>query len=107
MLQKLSYTPKSHPTSPMDQRAAIVEVGKRIVPILQEWGIESAVVIGYIRTEDKLQRFVSANLKKDDAAQVDGLRQVVMFAAMWAGSPALGGAAEGQSGSIPPPDGLG
>ncbi len=68
----------------MNQNQAIVEVGKRILPILQEFGIESCMICGYIRIDDKVERFVAMNIMRDDAGQVDGMRQPAAFATIWA-----------------------
>ncbi len=68
----------------MNQQQALVEIGKRVLPILQEFGVEACVILGYIRTEEKTERFVAVNVPRNDASQVDGMRQPVLFATMWA-----------------------
>lgn len=69
----------------MDQGTALAEVGRRIVPILEEFGIEGFVMTGYIRCNDgKLERFSAACTTKDNAAINDGLAKVAAFSTMWA-----------------------
>ncbi len=70
----------------MNQQQALVEAGKRIIPILQEFGVESCVLMGYMRAEEKLERFVCVNVPRDDVSQADGMRQPMLFATMWAAS---------------------
>lgn len=72
----------------MDKREALIEVGKRVAPILSEFGLESYVLTGYIRTEERLERFVAVFAPRDNPAMADGLGQLISFSTIWA-APAL------------------
>ena len=72
----------------MKQQEALTEVGKRIVPILQEFGIEGVSMAGYIRCDGtQLERFTSGFVANNDASISDGLGQLAVFSAMWAAGP--------------------
>lgn len=73
----------------MEKAAALGEIGKKIVPILEEFGIEGFVIGGYIQVhEGRIERFTAACMPKDNAAITDGLGHLVAFTGMWAANAA-------------------
>ncbi len=68
----------------MTQQEALRCVGERITPILNEFGLESYVMMGYMRCDDKLERFLALAIKREEVSQVDAMRQVAAFGMAWA-----------------------
>lgn len=63
----------------------MLEVGKRVVPILQEFGIEGFVIAGYARFDgEHLERFVGGMNTQHDPAIADGLAKLIAFSSVWA-----------------------
>jgi len=62
----------------------------QIIPRMHDAGVESFVIVGYLRDEDdKIQRICIANSGNNPAYE-DGLRPIIQVAGIW-------------SGQIPPP----
>ena len=69
----------------MTKDEAIKALGPRLVPILQEFGVEALVVAGYISTDGvHCERFVAGMIPPDDAPKQDGMRHLLTFATIWA-----------------------
>lgn len=69
--------------SPVQQMEALKA---SIVPRMQELGLSAFVIIGYLETENGLDRVCIANTAKNPAFE-DGLRPAIHFAHMWGASP--------------------
>lgn len=70
----------------MTQQEVLLEIGKRMTPVLQEYGVEGCVFTGYMRLGDgHVEKFVAVNLPKGDVSQRDGLSPVIAFVTMWGG----------------------
>lgn len=69
--------------SGMTPREVIEDLKQRIVPRMQEAGIEAFALVGYAKFDgEHLTRFVIVN-DGDNPAYQDGLRPVVQFARFW------------------------
>jgi hypothetical protein len=69
----------------MTKAEAMRAMGERVVPIMQEFGLTAFVVVGYVETDEGLKRVCIANDGGNPAYQ-DGLRPVIHFSHLWAGS---------------------
>lgn len=64
--------------------AQMAELGKRIVPIMQEYGLVAFVIAGYVEDGDgKVKRFCVAQTGGNPAFE-DGLRPLINFSLIWA-----------------------
>ncbi len=60
-------------------------LGERVIPVLQEMGVDGFVAAGYISDgEGKMGRFAICHVNKNPAIE-DGLRNLATFASMWSG----------------------
>lgn len=70
---------------PADQ---LEPLARRILPVMQEFGLSAFVLVGYLEDgQGKLQRVVIANTQRNPAFE-DGLRPVMHFAQIWGASSA-------------------
>ena len=66
-----------------------MELGRRIVPVMQEYGMTAFVIAGYMEDgEGTVKRFCIAQTGGNPAYE-DGLRPLVNFSAMWGATPAI------------------
>lgn len=71
----------------MEKAEALELIGRKIVPTLEEFGIEGFVITGYIKCDgDRVERFTACCTPKKNAAIEDGLGKLAIFSSMWAAS---------------------
>ena len=71
----------------MDRSQFNTALTERVLPILEELGVEGFVMGGYVSdSEGKLTRFASANISKNPAIE-DGLSKWAIALSMWSAPP--------------------
>jgi len=74
----------------MDQNSQMQELAKRIIPVMQEYGLSAFVIAGYFEDgEGGIKRGLIVNTQRNPAFE-DGLRPIIQIAAIWGATPQAG-----------------